>query len=341
MIRSVTVTNHLGEEIYLDLARPELSGLAVKSIEGLGPVKANVTISESSMFDGGHYVSSRTPTRNIVINLAFLPEKVYRPHYYYPSSSSSVPPIIYYLEDDYYFNDVEDTRHKTYVYFPVKKRIKLAIETDTRIYEATGIVESNEPDIFSKEEGCSISILCNDPNLYGVDIYGDNALEYQKHTGIFEFPFSNESLTNDELYGERTDTLEIGVITEDYEQHILYDGGVDTGITITISSLGVANNIRIANEETNQMITIDTDRIETLTGQKLSKDDRIVICTIRNNKSAILYRNDEEINILSCLGMNTEWIYLRKGDNKFSFAADSGMHNLKFRIDYQIAYEGV
>ena len=46
MLTKITVTNHLGESIELELARPELSGLAVLSVEGLGAVKGNVSFSE-------------------------------------------------------------------------------------------------------------------------------------------------------------------------------------------------------------------------------------------------------------------------------------------------------
>lgn len=42
MIKSVTVVNHLGESLKLDLASPEKSGFIAKSMEGLGPVKATV-----------------------------------------------------------------------------------------------------------------------------------------------------------------------------------------------------------------------------------------------------------------------------------------------------------
>ena len=35
MIKSVTVVNHLGESLKLDLASPEKSGFIVKSIEAL------------------------------------------------------------------------------------------------------------------------------------------------------------------------------------------------------------------------------------------------------------------------------------------------------------------
>ena len=41
MIKAITVTTPKGESLKLTLANPEESGLIVKSIEGLGPSKAN------------------------------------------------------------------------------------------------------------------------------------------------------------------------------------------------------------------------------------------------------------------------------------------------------------
>lgn len=42
MIKSITVTNYLGDSIKLELARPEESGFVVKSVTGLGPGSANI-----------------------------------------------------------------------------------------------------------------------------------------------------------------------------------------------------------------------------------------------------------------------------------------------------------
>ena len=44
MIYSLTVTNFLGDRIRLELGKPENTGFLIKSITGLGPVKANVTV---------------------------------------------------------------------------------------------------------------------------------------------------------------------------------------------------------------------------------------------------------------------------------------------------------
>lgn len=59
MIKSVTVINHLGESLKLDLASPEKSGFIVKSIEGLGPVKATVNTTKMSTTDGAIYFDER------------------------------------------------------------------------------------------------------------------------------------------------------------------------------------------------------------------------------------------------------------------------------------------
>ena len=72
MIRSVTVTNYLGEWVKITLAddRPE-HGLLIKSIEGLGPAKANINTTYLATNDGSLYNSARLEERNIVMQLYF------------------------------------------------------------------------------------------------------------------------------------------------------------------------------------------------------------------------------------------------------------------------------
>ena len=137
MIKTVTVINHLGESLKLELARPEESGFVVKKIEGLGPSKADILTTEVITNDGSVFNFARSEQRDITITLDFS-----------------------------YFTSIEDARHETYKYFPTRKPLDLIIETDNRRVRTKGYVESNEPDIFSKKEGCQISIICPDPNFY-------------------------------------------------------------------------------------------------------------------------------------------------------------------------------
>lgn len=127
MIKSFTVTNYLGDSLKLDLRRPELSGFLVKSVSGLGPSKTNISTTESSTNDGALFNSARLAPRNIVFELVFV-------------ESANL-------------EDIEDVRQKVLQYFPAKKNIELLIETDNRTVKTTGYVESNEPNIFSSQEG--------------------------------------------------------------------------------------------------------------------------------------------------------------------------------------------
>jgi hypothetical protein len=52
-------------------------------------------------------------------------------------------------------------------------------------------------------------------------------------------------------------------------------------------------------------------------------------------------RDGETINILNCLDKYPDWFQLSRGDNIFTYTAEVGMVNLQFKIDNQIAYEGI
>lgn len=306
MIKSITVTNYLGDRLKLELARPDRSGFIVRSITGLGPGKANVTTSEVTTMDGGLFNSARLPVRNIVISLEFL-----------------------------WGSSIEDTRLKSYRYFPIKKQVTLLIETDNRIAEISGYVESNDPAIFSKNEGSDISIICPDPHFYSRGKNGIISVAFYGSDPSFEFPFSNESVT------ERL--IKMSSINKNIDGVIPYDGDVENGITIRIHATGEARNITIShrNMDSYGRICIDTNKLESLTGSPIMEGDDIIITTVRGNKSVKLIRDGDTINILNCLDKHTDWFQLVRGENLFSYTAEDGLDNLNVIIEAQVLYEGV
>lgn len=161
MIKTVTVTNYLGESLTLELSNPFDIGINVRSIEGIGPPKGNVNYTEIASGDGGQFNSARASIRNITMQLGLMP----------------VP-------------TVEEARHRVYKYFPLDQQVTLRFETDKRLCEITGWVEECEPDIFSDDEVIDISIVCPDPYFYSVD----SQLGTVNFSGVvdeFEFPFEN------------------------------------------------------------------------------------------------------------------------------------------------------
>ncbi len=307
MIYSIVVTNYLGDRIKLELGKPDISGFLIKSITGLGPAKANVNTTEVSTNDGALFNSARLSQRNIVLDMVFI--------------------------NTVYGESIEDLRQKSYKYFPLKKSVELTIETDNRYVKTTGYVESNEPNIFSSQEGTQISIICPDPYFYSAGEDGNNVTNFYSIDPMFEFPFSNESLDEPLLvFGEIQIKTE-GVIT--------YHGDSEIGVMIYIHAIGPATNINIYNTETREVMRINTEKISSLTGKGIVASDDIVINTAKGEKSITLIREGVSYNILNCLDKNTDWFTLAKGDNIFAFTADSGVTNLQFRVENKVIYEGV
>lgn len=304
MIKSVTITNHLDESIKLDLFNPEESGFIIKSIEGLGPVKANINFKELATNDGSIDNSARLSSRNIVMSLQFMESPT-----------------------------IEETRLKSYKYFPIKRNIKFLIETDSRICETIGRVETNVPTIFSNAEGCQISILCPNPYFYSAGENGTNQTIFYGTEPLFEFPFSNESLTED--------LIEFGSIENRTEGTIYYDGDTEIGITIQIHAVGEAEGLVIYNTKTREIMRINDDKLKSLMGSGIQAGDEITITTSRGEKGIYMLRSGVTTNILNSLEKPIKWFQLSKGDNTFAYTASAGLTNLQFRIENKVIYEGV
>jgi hypothetical protein len=301
MIESITVTNHLGETLTMDLRNPDSSGFQILSIDGLDPVKADIAIADLAGFDGGVYTSARATKRNIIIQLKYLPKPT-----------------------------IEDTRQKAYKYFPLKRRIKLDIQATNRLAGVYGFVESNEVNIFSSSEGSSISIMCPDAYLYDLN---PPIVVFSSVTSLFEFPFSNESLVSP--------LLEMSELLIETTKTVLYTGDAPTGFILHIHATGSATGFVLTDSVSLDTIAIDDTEYASIVGSGIANGDDIYISTVKGSKYAKAYRGGEEYNILNALGKYPTWFELEKGDNLFVYDATSGLANLQFEILHEILYEGI
>ena len=305
MIKTVTVTNYLGERLTMELTNPYESGFAITSITGLGPGKADINVTELTSSDGSLYNSSRLGTRNIVMMLRFM-----------------------------FVPDIETVRQKTYKYFPIKKQIRLEFETDNRSCYIEGYVESNEPVIFEENEYTQISIMCPDPYFYSIS---SASTVFSGIVSMFEFPFSNEitGTEEDDRY------LVISELENAKEQTVFYDGESEVGMTIHMHAIGTVTNVAIYNTKTREFIKIDTDKLVSITGSTIVEGDDITICTVKGKKSVTLLRDGVTANILNCMTKDSSWIQLVKGDNVLAYTADTGSEMLYFTVENNVLYEGV
>lgn len=307
MINSVKVTNYLGQEMLMELRNPEGSGFLIFNMEGVGPEKAEIRMTDIVTADGSIMNSSRLPPRNITMSVRF-----------------------------YQWNDktVEEIRHESYKYFPIKKQVTITITTGLRVAEIVGYVEANEPVVFSKETHTQLSILCPFPFFHDAGPDGQQTTPFGGIEPIFEFPFSNESLTEKLLI--------MGEIHIYAEGTVVYSGDADVGALITIDAIGpVTGLITLNNTDTRERMVINVDRIAQMTGSGIVAMDSIIINTVKGQKSIYLLRDGRFINILNALDKGANWFQLAKGDNHFAMEATTGIENLMIRFENGKLFEGV
>jgi len=306
MIKEFVITNNTGQSYRLELSNPWESGVIIKSVDGLTPTKATINTNDIATSDGSIYNSARQSQRNIVFKFRLL--------------------------EDAGDGLIETTRQKLYRIFPEKKKVHIRVKTDNRNVTTEGYVESNEPNIFSKEEEQSVSIIC--PNAFWTapsTTYKLNGIE-----DMFEFPFSNESLTEDLIC--------LGNIIYSAGTTFLYEGDVDSGIIISIHAIGQCINPSVYNIITKEIMTFNTTKIGAIVGDGknyMDSGDSIICSTVDGDPYVTFIRNGVEYNGIATLPKVSDWLKVQNGYNAFGYKAESGAANIQINIQTQILYGGV
>lgn len=298
MIKSLTVTNTIGESLTLELTKPEKTGIAIKSIDGLGTPEFIVNMTPFGSSDGSILGSVKAESRTITI---------------------TVWPL---------FNPrVEDSRQLLYRYFQVKKPIELTIAGDNRVLMAEGYVESITPNIFTNPETVQITIICPDPYFHKAF---NESSGFFGRIPLFEFPFSNESFTEK--------LIEMSMISVDHRAMIEYEGEIDGGIQIIIDCETAPGTISVFNVDTLGSIILDKERMRAIVSGGVIAHDRIEINTESGNRYARLLRNGVYYNILGAVNRNIDWFKLRQGPNLFTYTTDDPTAIVVMTFKYRSTY---
>lgn len=306
MIKTISVINHIGVRTNIPLNDPDPTGVIIQNVSGLGAEDGIVNISEFANLDGGILSSSRLPSREIAFTFGI---------------TSTV-------------TTVEETRLNLYKWFPIKKAVRLIIETDIRTYYIDGVVKKNSPDIFSDDETTQIVISC--PNPYFREVKTEKEKQQStiyKAEPLFEFPFSNESLDEN--------LIELSRINDTAFLTFLNPGADDVGALFTFRFYGPVKNPSIVNETTNSIFYIESSILEELYGTGFKNGDVAEISSIAGKHYAILYRNGKRYNLLNAVRRDSKWITFVRGENKIYYFADSFSENADLSIDVDYIYEGI
>lgn len=145
MLTSVEVLNAAGQTLVLELGSVS-DGIEVRGISGLGPVKASVSHAPFAERSGTHFYGARREARNVVLSLGLRPV--------------------------FGSKTVEDVRRGLYAFFAPPNQVTLKLSLNGVVLGSLyGVVESAEPNIFSKDPEMTVSILCFDPDIESTITY--------------------------------------------------------------------------------------------------------------------------------------------------------------------------
>lgn len=127
-------------ELPLGASGASTDAVQVRGIQGLEPVKAEISSTPFATSDGELYQGATVGKRNIVLTLGLNP--------------------------DWIDQTMATLRQQLYLYFMPKSWVKLRFETDyLPTVDIEGYCESITPNIFSKDPEVQVSIICPKPDF--------------------------------------------------------------------------------------------------------------------------------------------------------------------------------
>lgn len=143
MLTEVQATSVQGSILNLPLGEVT-SGIYIKEIEGLDPVKATIVSSSFPNKNGEVYQASRREPRDIKLRLG--------------------------LEPDYISEEPKNVRRRLYQFFMPNTFVSLQFtDSDNLVVTISGMIESFEAPLFVPEPDVYISVRCFDPDFVDFD----------------------------------------------------------------------------------------------------------------------------------------------------------------------------
>lgn len=152
---------------------------AITDIDGLYPPSANIVTSETALFDGAKFVSSKVNTRQMEIAISIQ-------------------------------RNAEKNRIALYKVIKTKQYIKMNYKNGERDVFIEGYVSDMEIDFFANMQTVTVSILCPEPYFKEAEEIIESISSI---IGVFVFPFSIPATAKIPI-GYYTDVLEINVIND-------------------------------------------------------------------------------------------------------------------------------
>lgn len=136
----VQATNSRGQTLSLPIFSTSSDGFKTHDVEGLDPIKAQVSSTEYGLLDGEFFQATRRGRRNIVLKLGYEP--------------------------DWGVTDIRTMRGQLYDFFSPESVVTLSFFLNGTLHSTIeGVVEDFKSPLFTEEPEAHISILCFKPDF--------------------------------------------------------------------------------------------------------------------------------------------------------------------------------
>lgn len=224
--------------------------------------------------------------------------------------------------------EVEKNRLNLYTYFKTKHYSKMYYSNNSRNVYIEGYVEAIECDLFSNSEQMQISIICPDPFFQSVQ---EIVTDISKVLGNFEFPFAFGALgVKDPTITD--EAIEFSIYLKDRIVNLINEGEDETGFIIKITATDEVINPAIYNVDTREFFKMNIT---------LAKTDVLTINTIKGQKSVTLLHDTVTTNAINKVDRESTWLSLSKGDNQFTYEADTGGSDMQIAFTHRTRYQAV
>ena len=213
---------------------------------------------------------------------------------------------------------VEKNRLEIYKLFRVKHNVTLYFKNGSRNVEIEGKVESCNVNHFSSKQEMQISIIC--PKSYFIDL-NDLIINFSSTIKAFTFPVAFVDVGIPFSYINRTN-----------EYSIINDGDCECGLNIECEFIGDVVELKIYNSLTLDYIQLNYE---------FHAGDILRINTNKGEKSIILIRNGDEINLINAFDKTSKWLQLPIGVCKFTYNCVYGTNNVLMTLKSNVLYLGV
>lgn len=218
--------------------------------------------------------------------------------------------------------DIEANRNNLYSWIDTESYVKIRYQNGLKNVYCEGYVQDCDIDLFTEMQIVSLAIICPDP--YWKDLQ-EIAINISTILKQFTFPFAIDN------------KIPLSTIRENNATNI-FNTGAETGCQIKLVCNGDVENIIIVDDnDTSKQFRINTT---------LEKNWIVVIDTDSSPKTCKAYKPDgtsENLLRYATGGDNLPptWFTIKKGNNVFSYQADSGDNNVEMTISFTNKHLGV